>query len=76
MSGDFIHRRKLVAYKKWKQRKRRDLTLKEAKKLLREEGYVIIELTEPTRSRMDSCLNAENEDCTYCRVNVCLLKYL
>jgi hypothetical protein len=75
VSGQFIHRRKLEAYKKWKLRKNRCLTLDEAKKMLSEEGYVCIKITNEIKARMDDCLNAENEDCTYCRVNVCLLRF-
>jgi len=72
--GQFIHRKKLDAYKKWKIRQRRALTLEEAKKLLKEDDYVFIKLTEKIKQRMDACLNAENEDCTYCCVKVCLLQ--
>jgi hypothetical protein len=51
------------------------LTLDEAKKVLTEEDYVCIKITKEIKERMDACLNAENEDCTYCRANVCLLKF-
>ena len=47
--------------------------IQEAKKLLRENGYVIIKLTQAMKDDLDECDRSEGDkDCSSCSCSICI----
>ncbi|WP_017826186.1 MULTISPECIES: hypothetical protein [Clostridium] len=51
------------------------MNLKEALKIVHQNGYIVIKPTEDMEEDMDKCVNCgSNGDCLSCSANICLLE--